>query len=258
MNLADEISGGIVAKPHRILLHGEEGDGKSTFASQANDPIFVPTEDRLGHIPCNAFFKRRVPPYCTSYEEYISCLTWLGTENHSFQTVVTDTVDGLEKLIWADVCRQRKVENIKDIKYQDGFTFALVQWAEVMACLDALRTDRGMTVILLAHTDVEKHQQPGIDTYQRYTPLLHKLSSEAIRNWCDEVLFIAHKVYTTSTDEGFGRTRTKGIGTGEKTLKTTQRPSHVAKNSIAGLPDELPFEKDTSWQTFAQYLPKSV
>ena len=39
-------------------------------------------------------------------------------------------------------------------------------------------------------------------------------------------------------DEGFNRTRVQGIGSGERVLKTTERPAHLAKNRL-NLPDEL-------------------
>ncbi|NDD13350.1 MAG: oxidoreductase, partial [Betaproteobacteria bacterium] len=35
-------------KPPRILIHGVAGVGKTTFASQANKPVFIQTEDGLG------------------------------------------------------------------------------------------------------------------------------------------------------------------------------------------------------------------
>lgn len=249
MNLLDQISGGKTDKPHRILLYGIAGIGKSTFGTMAHAPIFVPTEDRLGHLPCEAFFKRRVPPRCTSLEEYMNCLGTLYSQDHKYQTVVTDSLDWLEQLVIADVCRARNVKTITDIKFEEGYKFALVQWQEIMAGLDALRNERGMTVILIAHSDVVKFKDPTTDSYDRYFPKLHKLASALIREWCDEVLFATYKVYTANSDEGFGKTRAKGIGNGERVIKTTERPAHIAKNSL-NMPDEIPLD----WNAFAQYL----
>ena len=42
----------------------------------------------------------------------------------------------------------------------------------------------------------------------------------------------------------------QGIGSGERILRTTERPSHLAKNRLA-LPDELPL----SWPEFAKHIP---
>lgn len=249
MSLLNEISGGKIKKPHRILLYGTAGIGKSTFGAMADKPIFVPTEDRQAHLDCDAFFKRRVPARCTSLDEFNNCLATLYSEEHKYKTVVIDTLDWLEQLIFADVCRFRKVTSINEIKFEDGQKSALIQWGEILAGLDALLNVRDMTVILLAHPEIEKFKNPETDTYNLYTPKLHKLASAMIREWCDEVLFATYKVYTATTDEGFGKTRAKGVGSGERVIRTTERPSHIAKNSL-NMPDEIPLD----WNAFAQYL----
>ncbi len=68
-------------------------------------------------------------------------------------------------------------------------------------------------------------------------PRLHRLASQVIQEWCDEVLFATFKVYTKQTDEGFDRKRSQGIGTGERIIRTVERPAHVAKNRL-NLPEE--------------------
>ncbi len=56
-------------------------------------------------------------------------------------------------------------------------------------------------------------------------------------------------VFTKQTDEGFSRKRTQGIGTGERILRTTERPTHIAKNRL-GLPDELPLD----WNEYEKFF----
>ena len=80
-------------------------------------------------------------------------------------------------------------------------------------------------------------------------PRLHRLASQVIQEWCDEVLFATFKVFTKQTDEGFDRKRTQGIGTGERILRTVERPAHVAKNRLS-LPEELPLD----WNAYAQHM----
>jgi hypothetical protein len=71
-----------------------------------------------------------------------------------------------------------------------------------------------------------------------------------VAEWSDEVLFATYKVFTKATEEGFNQKRVQGLGTGERVLRTTERPSHLAKNRL-NLPDELPL----AWSAFAQHLP---
>jgi hypothetical protein len=247
MSLLAQVQTGRRPAPRRVLLYGTQGIGKSTFGACSDRPIFVPTEDGLGEIDCARF------PLAQSYQDAIKALEALYTEDHPYGTVVIDSLDWLERLIWAEVCRERSVSNIEDIGYAKGYTFALTPWRDFLAGLDALRNVRTMTVVLIAHARIERFENPETDSYDRYVPRLQKLASQLIQEWCDEVLFATYKVYTKQTDEGFNRKKAKGVGTGERIMYTTERPSHMAKNRL-NLPDELPL----SWQHYANHFNQPV
>lgn len=243
MQLLQQIETGRQARPRRVLIYGTQGIGKSTAGAAAEKPVFIQTEDGLGEIDCARF------PIATSYADVMKAISELYSEQHDFKTVVVDSVDWLERLIWTDVCQKRQVDSIEDIGYAKGYTFAVTQWREFLAGLDALRNQRGMTVVLLAHARIERFENPETDTYDRYVPRLHKLASQIVQEWCDEVLFATYKVYTKTSDEGFNRKKAKGVGSGERVLRTTERPAHVAKNRLS-LPDELPLD----WQAYAAHF----
>jgi hypothetical protein len=230
-----QIQRGKVNLPRRTLLYGTAGIGKSSFAAMAERPIFIATEDGLGDIVCDRF------PLATKYSDAIAALGALYTEPHEYRTVVIDSLDWLERLIWAKVCQDRNVESIEDVPFAKGYVFALTQWREVLAGLDALRSERGMAVILIAHSHIEKFADPQCDTFDRYVPRLQKHAAALVQQWCDEVLFATYRVHTKTSDEGFGRKRVQGIGTGERIIRTTERPAHVAKNRL-NLPDEIPLD----------------
>ena len=232
MSLIRHIERGRAARPRRIMVYGTHGIGKSTFGAMAERPVFIQTEDGLADIDAERF------PLATEFKQVIEMLGALYTEEHGYQTVVIDSLDWLERLIHAKTCRDRGVKSIEDVPYAKGYVFALDAWREVLAGLDALRNDRGMQVILIAHAAVEKFANPETETYDRYAPRLNKHASALVQEWCDEVMFASYRVLTKSTDEGFNRKRVQGIGSGERVLKTTERPAHVAKNRL-GLPDEL-------------------
>jgi hypothetical protein len=217
------------------MLYGVHGVGKSTFGAMAETPVFITTEEGTNDIDCDRF------PLATTFGDVLTSISALYSEEHGYQTVVIDSLDWLERLIWAEVCAKRGVETIEDIGYAKGYVFALTHWREIFAGLDALRTDRGMQVILIAHAAIEKFANPETDTYDRYVPRLQKLASALVQEWCDEVLFATYRVHTKTQSEGFDRKRTQGIGTGERILRTTERPAHVAKNRL-NLPDELPLD----------------
>ena len=243
MKLLEKVMCGKAPAPRRVMLYGTHGIGKSTFASCAPKPIFLQTEDGLGEIDCDKF------PLVTNFNEAMAALSELYTEKHPYQTIVVDSLDWLERLIWAEVCRKRNVENVEEIGYAKGYVFSLTQWREFLEGLSALRADRGMTAILIAHARIERFENPETESYDRYVPRLHKLAAAIVQEWCDEVLFATYKVYTKQSDEGFNRKRTQGVGSGERIIRTQERPAHVAKNRL-NLPDELPLD----WNTYAQHM----
>lgn len=243
MSLLQQIQSGTQPAPRRVLLYGTQGIGKSTFAANSDKPIFIQTEDGLGEIACDKF------PLCESFDQVMAALSDLYTEKHPYRTVAVDSLDWLERLIWADVCRKRNVGSIEDIGYAKGYAFSLTQWREFLEGLSALRRDKSMTVALIAHARIEKFENPETESYDRYVPRLHKLASAVVQEWCDEVLFATYKVHTKNTDEGFGRKGTRGIGSGERILRTTERPAHMAKNRL-NLPEELPLD----WNAYAHYF----
>lgn len=241
--LLEKIVKGLQPGPRRCLLYGTQGIGKSTFAADSEKPIFIQTEDGLGEIGCDKF------PVAQSFDEVMTALTELYSHNHNYRTVAVDSLDWLERLIWSDVCMKRNVNSIEDIGYAKGYSFALNYWREFLEGLSALRHDKDMTIVLIAHARIEKFENPETETYDRYVPRLHKLASAMIQEWCDEVLFATYKVHTKQTDEGFGRKGTRGIGSGERILRTQERPAHMAKNRL-NLPDELPLD----WNTYAKHF----
>ena len=232
--------------PRRMLVYGTAGIGKSTFAACAPSAIVVQTEDGLGEIDCHKF------PVAASFDEVMNHLGGLFQEDHAYRTVVIDSLDWLERLIWAKVCSARQVASIEDIGYGKGYTFALQYWRDILDGLSALRDRKGMTIILIAHAKIERFEDPTCDAYDRYAPRLHKTAAAMVAEWCDEVLFASYKVFTKATEEGFNQKRVQGLGSGERVLKTTERPAHLAKNRL-NLPDELPLV----WADFARHLTAS-
>ena len=152
MSLLESITTGRENRPPRLMVYGQEGVGKSTFGANAPTPIFIQTEDGLGEIDCAKF------PLAKSLAEVTSALQALRVEDHAYQTVVIDSLDWLERLIFDEVCREFGVRSIEkaDGGFGKGYTHALTHWRKVLSLLDELRLKRNMAVILLAHSKVER------------------------------------------------------------------------------------------------------
>lgn len=233
-------------KPPRLVVYGPEGIGKSTFGAGAPNPVFLQTEDGLGEIECDKF------PLPSSYAAFVEQLGQLCNHEHEYQTVVIDTADWLEKLIWADVARDEKKKSVEEIPYGKGYKLALSQWKEVLAGLDYLRNERGMIAIVLAHAKIERFEDPESQGFDRYTLRLHKDADAYLREWADAVLFATRKQRIEKVGTGFNeRHIAKPIGTdgGERVLRTVGSPACVAKNRYS-----LPVEILLNWQDFEQHL----
>lgn len=233
------------SNPPRIVVHGTPGIGKSTFAAAAPRPIFIQTEDGLDEIDCTRF------PMAVSFSEVVSSLRELVSEEHDFETVVIDSLDWLERLIHDDVCAEYGVKNIEkaDGGYTRGYKHALDRWREIIQHLDHLRNRRGMIVILLAHSKVERFEDPEASPYDRYVPRLHKHAIDLVSEWADAVLFATRKIRTKTEDAGFNRKRTTaaavGKDGGDRILRCVGGPACMAKNRY-GINEELPL----SWVEF--------
>ena len=249
MSMIEQIHRGRRHSPPRLLIYGTEGIGKSTTAAGAPTPIFIPTEDGLDQIDCASF------PLAKNLGDVDTALRTLIQEQHDFETVVIDSADWLERLVWDALCEQYGVTSIEKVDggYARGYTHALTHWRRLLADLNTLRNQRGMCVILLAHAKVEKFEDPEHTAYDRYSPRLHKHVTALLTEWADAVLFATRKIITKTEDGGFGRERTIAAGLGrdggERILRTVGSPACVAKNRF-GLPAELPL----SWPALMQAL----
>jgi hypothetical protein len=249
MSVLEKIHTGKHPAPPRLLVYGVEGVGKSNFAAQAPGAIFIPTEDGLGEIDCASF---PLAKKLTDVESYLSAL---AIEPHDYQTVVIDSLDWLEQLIWDDLCRLSSATSIEKVDggFGKGYTAALRFWRQIIDSLEALHKERNMAVILIAHAKVERFEDPESSAYDRYTPRLHKHANAVITEWADAILFATRKFRTESEDTGFGRERTIAVGIGkdggERVLRTVGGPSCIAKNRY-----NLPYELPLSWDAFVGAL----
>lgn len=237
------IQSGPRAAPPRIFLFGPHGVGKTTLAAQAPAPIFLCTEDGLGTLEVPAF------PLISRTEEIEQAIGTLYHEEHDYQTVVLDSADWLDSLIQAEIKASRSDKELSFGK--DALLFA-ERWRELLDGFNALRTQRGMTVILIAHCEIKRFDPPDSESYERYQPKLIARASAVVQEWADMVLFANFQAYVRTETVGTGKQQTikKALSAGERLLHAGEKPAYLAKNRY-GLPDTLPF----SWAALADAMP---
>jgi hypothetical protein len=225
---------GRLETPLCVVLYGPEGIGKSTFAANAPAPIFLGSEDGTSELDVARF------PMPDSWGACMEALDELASAEHDYRTIVIDTADWIEPLIHDHVCQEGSNNSIEDFGYGKGYVLALEEWRKLLGKLDALRMQRGMHVVILAHSQVKAFRNPVGDDYDRYELKLHGKAAALIKEWPKAVLFANYKTYTREKD---GRVR--GIGDGSRVVYTEHRPAWDAKNRY-----DLPYEMPLNWEDF--------
>ena len=228
----------------RIFLYSTHGIGKSTFAASAPNPIFICTEDGLGSIDTSSF------PLAKSSADVMEALKTLYTEQHDYQTVVLDSADWLENIMHKEIETRYEA---KDLAYGKGALILADRWREVLDGFNALRNDKGMTVILIGHCEIKRFDSPEVEPYDRYQPKLQARASALVQEWADAVLFANYKTMVKKDDVGFNKQVSRGITTGERLLYTQETPAYLAKNRY-NLPPSLPLK----WDAFLAALSASA
>lgn len=242
MSLSKVVSGRLV-KPMRLLVYGLEGVGKSTFAAGAPSPIFLGAEDGTSELDVERF------PQPTCFADLLEALRELINGEHEYRTLVIDTLDWIEPIVWQQVCiacakpGHPPLRSIEVMGYGKGYTEAGGFWRQMTASLELLRERRRMDVVLLAHSFVKTYLNPSGEDFDRNQLKLHKGAAAHWREWSDAVLFADHDITTYEDD----RKRIKGIGSGARILRTQHNAAYDAKNRY-DLPPELPLD----WQSFAE------
>lgn len=224
------------ADPPRVVIYGEHGIGKSTFAASAPRPVFIVTEDGLGNIDTTSF------PIARSYQDIVDALATLYNEAHEFETVCLDSLDWLETLVLKHV--ESKYSD-KERAYGKEAVYVADLFRELLAGFNALRLERGMAVILTAHCQVRRFDDPTSDPYDRYSLKLSKHAGAVVQEWADVVGFASDQVAIRKADVGFNKETRRAVAKGERKLFVSRTPAYDAKNRY-GMPDSIPL----SWADF--------
>lgn len=228
-------------RPPRVIIYGDHGVGKTTFAASAGNALFIATEDGQDRVNARAVEFAPGRTVATSLSEVLDAIEYVASGKAECDTLVIDSLDWLEPLVWRHVCTRDGKADIEAYGYGKGYTAATDMWRTVFAALDAVR-DAGIAVVCIAHQRVERFNDPLADPYDRYGIKLHKGACAVAEEWSDAILFAAQEVGTKQVDVGFNRKVTRAIG-GDRVMHTQGQPAFEAKNRY-GLPETLPLSWD--------------
>ena len=189
-----QITRGRNTQAMRMLVYGPAKVGKSTFAATFPNPLFVDLDHGTDDLDV-----ARVNP--SSYEELRD---FLGRVPDGFDTLVIDTIDILERHIYAFVCLQNGWKNIESPGYGKGQIAALTVWDELInnetGLLSKLRK-RGIQIVLLAQTMPKEHTNPSGSNYTMHDFTINQKSARLIMQWTDVIGFLDREYMVSKEDK---------------------------------------------------------
>lgn len=242
------ITSGKINCAEKVVIYGPEGVGKSTIASKFPNPLFIDTEGSTKRMDVRRMEK---PTSWTMLKEQINYV--INTPSVC-KSLIIDTIDWAEQLCINKVCADAGKKGIEDFGYGNGYVYEKEEFARFLMLLDKV-IDAGINVVLTAHAQLRKFEQPDeMGAYDRWELKLGKKTSSQIsplvKEWADMVLFANYKTFAVQSDKEGKKFKAQG---NKRVMYAAHHPCWDAKNRH-GLADELPFE----YSAIAHIFDKSV
>jgi len=239
-----------------MLLHGDAGVGKTTFAAQAagsknKDAIFIIAEDGLGMLNVDHFPKPE-----TAKDVNTQVLDLINGQ-HEYKWLVVDSITALEKKIWTDLCKADNVSSIEEVQggYGKGYTQALIWIDQFIRNLQELRDKRGMGIILIAHTKTQTVSPPDKSSYDQYTLNINSKMADYLTTAMDLVAYMELEQIIKTTEQGFGRSQGNSVETGNRIMHCYSSKKYTSKNRY-GIQKPIAMDFNLLIQTISANAPQ--
>jgi hypothetical protein len=227
-----EISRGKIQRAQKAIVFGPEGIGKSTFAAQFPNPVFIDTEGSTYHMDVAR------TPEPSSWSMLLEQVKYFKANPQACGTLVIDTADWAERLCIEDICAKHKKEGIEDFGYGKGYVYLSEEFGRLLNLLEEL-VGIGINIVFTAHAQMRKFEQPDeMGAYDRWEMKLQKKTAPMVKEWADMVLFANYETTVVNVDgQGTQKGKNKVQG-GKRVMYTSHHPCWDAKNRH-GLADKL-------------------
>ena len=241
-------------KPIAMLLHAEHGVGKTTFGTTCPNPIFIAGEE-IEEVECPKF------PKCVCWNDFVGYLGAVRDESHDYKTLVIDTLDSIEEMLWKHVMVESGAQSIETScgGYGKGYIVGAELFKKVRdEYLVPIRDKRNMNIVLLCHTVRTQAEDPieMIPSYIYFEPKLHTrksgISNRAV--WTEWVTLIAFaRTISHKTTQQGQNNKSFLVGEGKPVMHCKKRPHYVAKNRYA---DVMPEAIELDWNILESHVQK--
>lgn len=221
--------------PLICTIVGAAGTGKTSLASTFPKPFMIRTQGE--RVPDDAPQRPKSLGVTDSAGVLWKQLTALLNDQHDFQTLVVDSVTGLESLFIHEVLHSTdppaKSINVAMGGYGAGRAAVAAMHMRVRKAVELLKDKRGMNTVFIAHADITRIDPPDAEGYNQYSL---RLSDKSIAPYVDSVDLVGFLKQATilTGEEGAKKAKT----TGDITLVTYLTPAFVSKNRL-GIKEDL-------------------
>ena len=251
----------VVRKPEKLVIEGETGAGKTTFACSSHtkkEPVFIINADDGGE---NVFHKTGinlihdciptgdVKENADKWDQLMETLREIAGEKSGIKRIIIDSVDKVEILAQAKTCSLHKLSHIEDMGYGKGFAYSRGEMQKLLSGLNYLRDTQDIQPILVCHTQVRTINKPTMEPYDSFVLKLHRSLCGDIMEWADVILFVAFETIVKKIDSGFNRKDSRAIQSGKRFLYTSGSMGVDAKNRF-----DLPAEIPADWNEYQKLI----
>jgi hypothetical protein len=214
--------------PPRLLVYGPPKVGKSTFASESDDPLFISGEagDTELDVKRYVFDKKTGRTHPITWTEVLDAVR-AAKSGGAFKTVVFDGMTALEQLCVAHVCTTSKWKCLAEPGFGRGESLLLSEMRLFHKEVEDLWT-KGIAIIFVTHSKLARVKNPEGDEYQRHEPALTSVNGGDVQGlflgWVDAILFARPEVETAKLESK----RVLGVATGRRLLHTEGTAAFVA------------------------------
>ena len=213
------IQNGPIAGPQKFAVYGVGGVGKTTWARQFPQPVFVDCENGTRGYDVS----RIVASDSDTFHNVMRSL--LKANDLKFRTIVFDTVESVERFQRDRILRIRRVDSLESVAYGKLWHHLREDFERWLTNLDRL-VDRGLNIVVIGHCTVKKYQAPDATVaFDRFSLKLYDHNADALRQWADHVFFMNWDVKVV---ENRG-SKPRGAGGRNRVLYTSYSPAWDAK-----------------------------
>jgi hypothetical protein len=162
-----------------------------------------------------------------SWDDLLAACKLVAAGDHSFKTIVIDTVDNAFKSCSDHICAKHNIEYEGDLAHGKGWALVKNEWHRVLTRLASLPYG----LVLISHA-IDKRIETRTGEYTKTQPSLPDRARGVVLGLVDMVLFC----------DSVARKAEDGSTVIERVIRTKPHPTYEAGDRTGRLPTTLPLD----------------